>query len=184
VCSQINGGSFKKANAEALTPFIASKTRSPDLSLGQVNLLVSLGRSVAQRNAEFAVFIAWAIQHFWSRSPYHLRLALADAAGWCWDVPDEQRLALIDALEPRFDNNDPFVNTPIFESLQRLGGSAAMELEHEGVVRAQLERLLAGTNDKDAWAEGYGLYNCQFDHRMRIARCSITFRMNNAASFH
>ena len=48
-----------------------------------------------------------------------------------------------------------------------------MELEHEGAVRAQLERLLAGTNDKDAWAEAYGLYNCQFDHPYSNAYCEV-----------
>jgi hypothetical protein len=171
VCSRLHGGLFKRASSAALTEHMTVAMTRAAVSAGQLNVLVALSRSIARGSIAVASFLRWAIEHFWLQSSYHLRLALADAAGCCWEVPDPQRSALIAALESRFDNNEPFVNTTIFESLQSLGASEPMETEHVGTVRSQLERLLTGNDDGEAWREAYNLYVCQFDHPYSSAYC-------------
>jgi hypothetical protein len=171
VCASIGSGCFERLRTDMLTAFVASKIGDLTLSPGQIHLLAQLGRGAAERNTVFASFVAWAIEQFWSRAPQHLRIALADAAGWCWEVPEEQRSALIETLESRFDNQNVVINTTIFESLQRLGGTATAEAEHEETVHAQLESLLSGPNSEEAWSQAYSLYNCQFDHPYSNAYC-------------
>jgi len=166
----MHGGLFKRIDGDVLAQRMISAMGRGNLSNGQICLLATLSRSIPQASP-VAAFLTWAIEQRWERASYHLRLALVDAAGCCWRVPEPQRSALADALESRLDNNNPFINTSIFESLQSLGASEDQEAEYVAVVCDQLGQLLTGNDDAEACDTAYGLYVGQFDHPYSSAYC-------------
>jgi hypothetical protein len=164
VCSRLRGGLFKRSSSAALTRRMREVVAQGTVTPGQMNVLVALSRSVEADSVLAATFVTWGLTTFWLKAPYHLRLAMADAAGYRRDVPEPQRSDIVAALESLLSNDEPLLNTPIFESLQRLGASEAMEAEHVGSVREHLAQLLVRRDEESAWEEANGLYNCQFDH--------------------
>src|SRR5262249_42897497 len=140
---------------------------------GQVHLLISVGRRIARNGEEFAEFVAWALEDFWPRARFHLRMDIADAAGWCREVSEEIKQRVIRGLEERLDNNDFAINTPIMESLGQLGGLDEMEVQHEAAVRDELDSILNGPVNPEAQQAAYRFYNCQFDHPYSNAYCTV-----------
>jgi len=172
VCSRMDGRHFKDVRSDLVESQMMAVMDQRTKIMGQIKFLASLSRSIAKNSLVSASFLAWALENCWDRAPYHLRLTLADAAGCCWGVPATQRSALVAALESRMSNEDIFLNTPIFESLQRLGALEAMEEEHTHTVRKQLSQLLEEADDEaHACESAYGLYICQFDHPYSNAYC-------------
>ena len=141
VCSQMRSGRFRRVSSECLTDIVREKLAEPELSAGQVYLLLTLGKQTVELNILTAPLIRQAIERYWTKAPYHLQLDLMQTAGWCWGAEEPERTALIATIEA-LPHRHPFVSTAIVEALQQLGALTASEEAHQWEVRDQVEKLL------------------------------------------
>lgn len=168
ICSGLHGGLFRTASA-TVARTIERRLAAGHLSPGQVYLLLALtrGTGIAAR------LIVKAIETHWPTAPYHLRLDLLDAARMSRSASDDDRAALIAALEALPDPGHIFISSMIVEALQGLGALEDSEREHMTVVREQVEQCLADPKDLDRKALAYSLHSAQFDHPYAGAYCEV-----------
>ena len=138
---------------------------------GQVYLLLSLSRHAADRG-----FVVPQVLHLfgerWRFSPYHLQLellnfvyGLGNSEGQPW------RADLIGKLQALLDNENPLMNSSVFDALQSLGALVDESDEYTDSVRKQLHGLLQKEASENLNGEAWGLYGCQFDHPLSSAYC-------------
>ena len=161
--------SFFRTESEPVVRIIERRLAAGRLSPGQLYLLLALSRGT--RIA--APTIAATIETHWPTAPYHLRLDLLDAARMSRSANDDDRVALISALEALPDPGHIFISSMIVEALQGLGALEDSEREHVTVVREQVEQCLADPKDPDRQALAYGLHSAQFDHPYAGAYCEV-----------
>ncbi|MCY4534826.1 MAG: NERD domain-containing protein [Bryobacterales bacterium] len=159
ICSLLQGGLFRTTH-DAVTRTIQRKLEANGLSFGQVYLLLMLSRG-----ADIAAsLITRALETHWAPAPYHLRLALLDAARLCRSENDRDRSALIAAVEALPQPQHILISSTIIEVLGDLGALQESEREHITVVRNQISQCLTDPEDADLCAMAYGLHSAQFDH--------------------
>lgn len=168
ICTGLHGGFFRTPS-ETLARTIERRLAAGRLSSGQLYLLLALSRGtwIAAR------LIVATIETHWPTAPYHLRLDLLDAARMSRSASDDDRTALIAALEALPDPGHIFISSMIVEALQGLGALEDSEREHVTVVREQVEQCLADPEDPDRQALAYGLHSAQFDHPYAGAYCEV-----------
>jgi hypothetical protein len=138
---------------------------------GQVYLLLSLSRHVSDRN-----FIVPCVLPFyndrWRFLPYHLKLDLLDFAHSLWHSEGQPwRDELIERLEGLLNNDNPILNSSVFEALQSLGALDHDSDQHAESVRKELQELLLGDSSDAYNGQAWGLYVSQFDHPLSSAYC-------------
>lgn len=168
ICTGLHGGIHWSAN-ESVAKTIEKSLAAGHLSPGQLYLLLGLSR----RTGIAARLIAATIESHWPMAPYHLRLDLLDAARMSRSENDDDRAALIAALEALPDPRHIFISTMIVEALQGLGALEESEREHITTVREQVAHCLADPTDTNLQAMAYGLHSAQFDHPYAGAYCEV-----------
>lgn len=167
ICIGMHGG-FRATN-EAVGRTIKRHLTEGSMSPGQLYLLLMLSRG-----ADIAApLIVAAIRTHWATAPYHLRLDLLDAARMSYQANDEDRSALIAAIEALPQPGNVFISSMIVDALQGLGALENSAHEHIAVVREEVKQCLAAPEDPDHCALAYGLYYAQFDHPYAGAYCEV-----------
>ena len=167
ICSQLDSGVFTARRGRPGEPDgagaagIRNELMRRELSSGQLYLLVVLSRW----DGIPASFLSRAIAAHWGSAPYHLRLALMDAAGFRCNTEDEaEREELSQRIEGLLDGCHPWFASIIMEALKRLGALDDSAEEHRKVVLERIRHCIARPTDPECQAEAWSIYSSQFDH--------------------
>lgn len=152
-------GAFVRRPSDAVNRMISSSNETKNLSPGQVYLLLMLSRGANIA----ASFLVRAIESLWEIAPLHLRLDLVESAGMCPYFSDEDRDALVAAIEALPLVEHPFVSTMKVEALKRLGAFEESEREYVAIACREIRHCLADPEDADRRAKAYGVYSIQLD---------------------
>ena len=166
ICTQLHGSWFH-TTCDAVAGTIRQSVGGNNLSPGQVYLLLMLSRGADTP----APLIVKAIESHWAGAPYHLKLALIDAACIRHLSDDGDRAALIATIEALPQSRNIFISSTIVEALQRLGALEDSERGHIAVVLQEIKECLSDPEDADHHSMAYGLYSAQFDHPYSGAYC-------------
>lgn len=178
LCSGLHSKIFREAK-NALIEEIRKRQKISELTSGQLYLTLALYRHISSSSlsapniAMLTSVVTEAITDCWHNAPYHLRLAIIDAAGYCHEADEKEKLALIDAVETLLDNKNPMLNGLVFDVLQRLRPFSKEQDEYVDTVRRQIDLLLAAPEEQESCAEAYSIYNCQFDHPYSNSYCEV-----------
>ena len=141
-----------------------------ELSAGQLHLYLTLSRW----DGIPASFLSRAIARHWDSAPYHLRLALMDAAAIrCNAQDEEERAELSERIEGLLGGCNPWVASIVMDALRSLGGLDESAREHRGVVLERVGKCLAQPTDSEFQDEAWGIYSAQFDHPYSDAFCEV-----------
>lgn len=157
VCSHLHGGVRSTCDASARA---VEKLTENGLSDGQVGLLLMLVRSAPVP----ASLIGHLIEKYWKSAPYHLRLALLEAAQMSRPEDDDARAALIEVLDALPRPVNILISSALVDALQSLGALEDSVSEHVCVVQGEISQCLADPEDSGRCAAAYGVYYGQFDH--------------------
>ena len=167
ICAQLDSGVFMARSGRlgeadgAGGAGIQNELMGRELSSGQLYLLVALSRW----DGIPASFLSRAIAAHWDSAPYHLRLALMDAAGLRCNAEDEaERVELSERIEGLLDGCHPWFASIVMEALKRLGALDDSAEEHRKVVLEHIGHCLARPTDSECQDEAWGIYSAQFDH--------------------
>jgi hypothetical protein len=164
VCTRLHGELFGVKSS--LVQQIGRLAASENLTSGQLYMLMSLCRHVedAAGTSALGQIVIDAIEQHGQRAPYHLQLALVDAARHC-DVSTTaaERQRLIEALKSMLDDRNIGVNTAVFEVLQQLNAFECESLNMEPQIRQTIDGLVNKAGDPECCAEADRIYNSQFD---------------------
>lgn len=144
------------------------ETSSP----GQTHILLQLARGVSGMPRLTAPIIPRLLERLWRGAPYHLRLEMLEAAGFCWAADDTDRLAVIDALEALGQIDDIMLSSQWLETMQQLGGLDTGADEHLVGLRERVIAMLAEPDDPELRSEAWSLYYGRFDHPYSSAYCA------------
>lgn len=153
-------GHFFRPTHDAAARTIQRALQGDSLSPGQVYLLLTLSRGTEIA----ASLIAKVLKTHWRDAPYHLRLAMLNAARMRRPANHNDRATLIESLEVLPQPRNVFVSTAMVEGLRDLGAFEEPEREHIAVVRKEVGECLADPESADSCSTAYGLYSAQFDH--------------------
>ena len=165
-------GSLSTGADEALEFNLKPRLAAEGLSHGQLYLLLQLHRRARHDGPPIADILPGILERSWPFAPYHLRLDLMECCGFAgWNATDEDRRALIHAVEslPRAENL--FLSTAIVDALKFLGALNEQESEHLETVRANIAEALQDELDPDRCALACAIWTGQFDHPFEGAYC-------------
>ena len=167
ICAQLDSGVFAAHRGVLGEPDgagaadIQNELMRRELSSGQLYLVVVLCRW----DGIPASFLSRAIAAHWDTAPYHLRLALMDAAGLRCNAEDEaDRVELSDRIEGLLDGCHPWFASIIMEALKRLGALDDSAEEHRKVVLERIGHCIGLPSDSECQDEAWSIYSAQFDH--------------------
>ncbi|HEU5046539.1 MAG TPA: NERD domain-containing protein [Rickettsiales bacterium] len=171
------------SSKERKTQILAQKIQeqfSENLTNGQLYLLLTLDRSNWD-NQILPLFLPQILHNNWQYAPYHLKLALLDAAHSCWKVPEPERLELISVLETILEekNIDIIYSTMVLEALKALGALEEDEQEHIENVKMEIKEFLEHTEEPEYWYHANRCYFSQFDHPYDGAYCAVFNEMHD-----
>ena len=176
ICAELGSGVFMARSGrfgrpgEAGGGGVLRELMAREMSPGQLHLVLTLSRW----DGVPASFLSRAISANWDSAPYHLRLALMDAAAIRCDTEDEAEWAeLIERIEELLGGCDPWVASIIMEALQSLGALDEGAREHRTVVLERIGKCLAQPTDGEFQEEAWGIYLAQFDHPYSDAFCEV-----------
>jgi hypothetical protein len=164
VCGQVHSGLGSLQGSKPAAGAIYERLVRPDLSFGQLYLLLSLNRRLLDDHPSIPALLPKIIRRNWRGAPYHLQLDLLQAAQFCGRAPKPERSALIEVLEELPPPQHPFLSTSLVEALQSLGALQDSEEEHVEVVRSNIHELLADQGNLHMQAVAYNTWFAQFDH--------------------
>ncbi len=155
---------------EELATVFAS--RADDLSFGEAHVLLELARGRSGISRLIAPQLPGLIARMWTGAPYHLKLGLLEAAGFCWQADDADRQAVIQALEDIGPIEHIMLSTQWVESMEQLGALEADAERELEVLRADMPAILAQPKDLDQQRQAWSLYYRRFDHPLSSAYCT------------
>jgi hypothetical protein len=138
-------------------------------SAGQFYLLLALTRQAG--NYLLALPNVIRLLEDWKHWPYHLKLDILDLAQYMGEAQEPARSRLIGLLEGLFSNDEPLLNSSIFDALSGLGALQSEEEDHLGSVRSEISELLADSGSAGSDQRAYGIYLAQMDHPLAGAYC-------------
>jgi hypothetical protein len=138
--------------------------RDGSLSPGQIGLLLQLSRGVPSIAQLTAGVMPALVARAWPMAPYHLRLDLLEAAGFCWAADDTDRAAVLEALEGLPNPEGIMLSTALVEALQQLGGLDDASAEYAIGLKARILEVAALPDDPEAQDEAWSFYGSRFDH--------------------
>lgn len=141
----------------------------PDLTHGQIYLLLMLGRIAWDEGPILAPFLPDILRRVYRYAPYHLQLDLLQAAHFSWRADDTEKAAIIDALNDLPGDQHIFLSSSLIEALQALGALDESEAEQVEPLR-QTTRDALESGDAEA---AYANWNCRFDHPYAGAYCEV-----------
>ena len=149
-----------ETDAATVGAWAERKLHDAGIANGQLLMILKLFRRSGKR--EFpAGLLPDFIRNRWRAAPYHLLLALLDAAQYAWNATEEEKARLVDAIneiEPR----NLWISTSVVEALKGLG--AIEGSEHYDVARSELQQVLSEVENPESWRLAQDLYTRQFDH--------------------
>ncbi len=163
VCVQLHSNLFQVTNS--LLPDLARLASAKTLTPGQLYIIASLCRHLEGGPGAVALaqIVTGAIEQYGQGAPYHLQLALVEAARHCGVVSQEPDIRLIDALKSMLDNRNIGLNGLIFDVLQQFGAFETETSNLEPEIREKIALLLCSPDEAECWTEADHIYNSQFD---------------------
>jgi hypothetical protein len=152
----------------------------PDLTHGQLYLLLMLHRMAWSEGTILAAFLPDLLRRTYRTAPYHLQLDLLQAAHFSWRADDAEKAAIIDALNELPGDQHIFLSSSVVEALQALGALDESEAEQIEPLRQSLRDLLA-RRDATAAEMAYTNWVCRFDHPYAGAYCEVYDELTPAA---
>jgi hypothetical protein len=144
---------------------IATALGQPDLSFGQLHVLLSLFRHSALKTPSIAKVLAALLPKYWPKAPYNLCLDLMDAArSAAWKATEEDKAFLIAAIESLPDRQNILLSTAMIDALKSLGALDDDEDRYVETVRANMAESLAHPENEDRQKLAYSIWYGQFDH--------------------
>jgi nuclease-like protein len=169
ICSPLHSGMVR----HAFDPQVHERLADPELTHGQVYVLLMLLRSAATDGPSVAPLLAKIIGRLWNSAAYHLRIDLMYAAQCAaWRVSEDDRHNLADAIQALPQASHPFVSGSIIDALKALGALNDSETEYTETVRTQIRSALADRTNPDMRALAYTVWYGQFDHPFDGAYCT------------
>ncbi|MBP7817081.1 MAG: NERD domain-containing protein [Phenylobacterium sp.] len=112
----------------------------------------------------FAAFLTEVFGHRYRFEPYHVRLALLNAAGFVRDVSEDTKAGLIAAIEGLETNQNWALDSSIIDALKFLGAlDDEAEAQREGIT-AEVRQALAEPETEELCAQALSLCVRMFDH--------------------
>ena len=176
ICADLNSGAFMARSGRLERPDegegadIRRWLMGRELSAGQLHLFLALSRW----DGVPASFLSRAVAAHWDSAPYHLRLALMDAAGLrCNAEDEEERAELRERIEGLLGGCDPWVASIVVDALRNLGALDEDAREHRKVVLERVGKCLAKPTDIERQDEAWRIYSAQFDDPYLDAYCEV-----------
>ena len=172
ICGPIHNGQLYHGPKVAANANLHGRLRCESLSPGQVGLLVELDKYSEHDAPSLGTVLPRVLNRLWPKAAHHLRLGLMHAAGMsARALSDNERRALIDAIEALLPANGGFDSTGMIDALKFLGALDDDQAEHVASVKAEIDAVLADRNNPLMWDVAAGLWNAQFDHPYDGAYC-------------
>jgi hypothetical protein len=172
ICEPIHSGHLYSGPTIAAAANLHGRLASATLSPGQVGLLIGLDKYSDRIGPSIGSVLPSILSRYWPTASYHLRLDLMHAASFAGhSLPDDDRLALIAAIEALMPVQHPFISSAIIDALKFLGALDDDQAEYVATVRATIAEALADRNNPLMWDVAVGLWNGQFDHPYDGAYC-------------
>lgn len=150
----------RQRDSAEISAWVETKLAERRMSDGQIFMLLKVCRHIWD-GSSLATSLPNLILERWKYAPYHLRIALLDAAQYFWNCSDEKRRALIDAINT-IKTNNIWISTAVIDALKSLGGLE--EIDYEETVRYEVEQALSDPENSENWSLARSLYDRQFDH--------------------
>jgi hypothetical protein len=158
----------KVAPGAKLHERLASEALTP----GQLGLLIGLEKYSDRDGLSIGRILPGILRRYWPSAAYHTRLELMHAAGMGGrSLSEDERLALIAAIEALPSEQHIFISSSIIDALKFLGALDDDQAEYVATVKANIAEALADQNNPSMWDLAVGLWNCQFDHPYDGAYC-------------
>lgn len=172
ILSPIHSGGLYNGPKIAASADLHGRLQSETLSPGQVGLLVELDKYSERDAPSIGTVLPGILKRFWLRAGQHLRLGLMHAAGMsAHALNEEERCALITAIEDLLPSSNGFDSTGMIDALKFLGALDDDQEEHVATVKAEIETVLADSENPLMWQAANGLWNAQFDRPYDGAYC-------------
>jgi hypothetical protein len=172
ICSPISSGHLYNGPKVAANANLRGRLQSETLSPGQIGLLIELDKYSSRDAPSIGTILPGILVRIWPRAAHHLRLGLMHAAMVsAHALNDDERRALISAIEATCMSNGGFDAWGIIDALKSLGALDDDQEEQVATVRAEMNEVLADRDNPDSWRHAAGLWNAQFDHPYDGAYC-------------
>jgi hypothetical protein len=172
VCAPIHSGQLYNEPAIAAGASLHRRLTSATLSPGQVGLLIGLDKYSDRNGPPIGRILPGILSRYWPTASYHLRLDLMHASSFGGhSLLDDERLALIAAIEALMPVQHPFISSAIFDALKFLGALDDDQAEYVATVKATIAEALADQSNPLMWDVAVGLWNGRFDHPYDGAYC-------------
>jgi hypothetical protein len=158
--ADLHHGTATETDAAAVGEWAERRLRDAALSNGQLLMILKLLRHSGRRKFPPALLPEF-IRDRWRGAPYHLLLALLDAAQYAWDATEEEKARITEAIN-EIEARNLWISTSIVEALKGLG--ALQDSEHYEVARSELRQVLLDVENPESWRLAQDLYTRQFDH--------------------
>lgn len=159
-----------RGSAEDLAGVMAARAR--DLSTGEAYILLELSRRTSGISVLVAPLLPGLFDRMWRGAPYHLKLELLEAAGFCWQAEAADRQAVIKTLEALGPIDNIMLSTQWIEAMEQLGALDEDAERELATLREQMPELLACPSDPDQQHAACSLYYRRFDHPLSSAYCT------------
>jgi len=172
ICSPISSGHLYNGPNIAASARLHERLQSETLTPGQVGLLIELEKYSDRDAPSVGTLLPGLITRLWPIAAHHLRLGLMHATVMsAHALNEEQRRALIAAIEATCMTNGGFDAWGMIDALKSLGALDDDQEEHVAIVKAEIEEVLADRDNPEMWGRAAGLWNAQFDHPYDGAYC-------------
>jgi hypothetical protein len=144
ICAPIHSGQLYNEPTIAAAANLHGRLASATLSPGQVGLLIGLDRYSDRNGPSIGTILPSILSRYWPSAAYHLRLDLMHAASMGGhSLSDNERLALIAAIEALMPVQHPFISSAIVDALKFLGALDDDQAEYVATVKATIAEALA-----------------------------------------
>lgn len=172
IIAPIHSGSLYSGPHVVPEAALRNRLSAAGVTPGQLSLLLRLHRHDHRDAPSIADILPGLLDRNWRFAPYHLRLDLMEVCGYAgWNATDEDRKALIRAVEALLPIENGMLSTAVVDALKFLGGLEEQEADHIDNVRAEIAAALEDENDAHRCALACGIWNSQFDHPFDGAYC-------------
>jgi hypothetical protein len=172
IMAPVHSGSLYSGPNIAAEADLRRRLSSASLTHGQLSLLLRLQRHDRRDAPPIADILPGILERNWRYAPYHLRLDLMEVCGFAgWNAPEEDRKALIRAVEALLPIENVMLSTAVIDALKFLGGLEDQEADYIENVRAEIAAILEDEHDPTRCQMACGLWNSQFDHPFDGAYC-------------
>ncbi|MBN8990662.1 MAG: NERD domain-containing protein [Rhizobiales bacterium] len=165
ICGPISSGGLYDGPKVAASVNFPERLKSDTITPGQVGLLIELDKYSDRDAPSIGTILPGLITRFWPRAAHHLRLGLMHAAMMsAHALNDEERLALIAAIETTCLTNGGFDAWGIIDALKSLGALDDDQENYVATAKTEIQTVLADRDNPLMWQAANGTWNAQFDH--------------------